>query len=101
MIESIFAARLSIAKEASKLLSMQNMQNRQYYKMIKDHGGFQKLDMSNTPKMKFIDLDARDLADAKEEADEASEQQAIRDLAIAAAAKTFLTSTNVSMASRS
>lgn len=88
VIESIFAARLSIAKEASKLLSMQNMQNRQYYKMIKDHGGFQKLDMSNTPKMKFIDLDARDLADAKEEADEASEQQAIRDLAIAAAAAT-------------
>ena len=88
VIESIFAARLSIAKEASKLLSTQNMQNRQYYKMIKDHGGFQKLDMSNTPKMKFIDLDARDLEEAKDEADEASEQQAIRDLAIAAAAAT-------------
>jgi hypothetical protein len=27
--------------------------------MIKDYGGFQKLVMSATPKMKFVDLDAQ------------------------------------------
>lgn len=57
--ENLFDARVSIAREASKLLSLQSLQNRHYYKMIKDHGGFQRLGMSNTPKMKFIDLDAR------------------------------------------
>jgi CRISPR/Cas system CSM-associated protein Csm2 small subunit len=57
--ENLFDARVSIAREASKLLSLQSLQNRHYYKMIKDYGGFQRLGMSNTPKMKFIDLDAR------------------------------------------
>lgn len=66
--ENLFDARVAIAKESAKLLSLQSLQNRQYYKMIKDYGGFQRLDMSNTPKMKFIDLDARALDEAKEDA---------------------------------
>ena len=66
--ENLFDARVSIAREASKLLSLQSLQNRHYYKMIKDYGGFQRLGMSNTPKMKFIDLDAR-ARDEKNESD--------------------------------
>jgi hypothetical protein len=70
--ESFLDARLAISKEASKLISLQSMQNRHYYKMIKDHGGFQKLDMSSgVPKMRFVDLDLQALEDAKEEAAEA------------------------------
>lgn len=66
--ENLFDARVSIAREASKLLSLQSLQNRHYYKMIKDYGGFQRLGMSNTPKMKFIDLDAR-ARDEQQESD--------------------------------
>lgn len=70
--ESFLDARLAISKEASKLLSLQSMQNRHYYKMIKDHGGFQKLDMSSgVPKMQFVDLDLQAIEDAKVEAAEA------------------------------
>ena len=72
--ENLFDARISIAKESAKLLSLQSLQNRQYYKMIKDYGGFQKLDMSSTPKMKFIDLDARAIDEAKEDAEEQLEK---------------------------
>ena len=68
--ENLFDARMSIAKESVKLLSLQSLQNRQYYKMIKDYGGFKKLDMSSTPKMKFIDLDARAIEEAKEDAEQ-------------------------------
>jgi predicted nucleotidyltransferase len=68
--ENLFDARLAIAKEASKILSQQSARNRHYYKMIKDNGGFQKLDLSGgVPKMKFIDLDAQALSDAKERAE--------------------------------
>ena len=56
--ESFLDARLVISREISKQLSLQSMQNRHYYKMIKDNGGFQKLDMSSgIPKITFIDLD--------------------------------------------
>lgn len=84
--ENLFDARLSIGKAASKLLSLQSMQNRQYYKMIKDHGGFQKLDMSSTPKMKFIDLDARALDEAREDAANASQLEVNDELAASVAA---------------
>jgi hypothetical protein len=84
--ENLFDARLSIGKVAAKLLSLQSMQNRQYYKMIKDHGGFQKLDMSNTPKMKFIDLDARALDEAREDAAHASRLERSEERAATAAA---------------
>lgn len=73
--ENLFDARISIAKESAKLLSLQSMQNRQYYKMIKDMGGFTKLDMSSLPKMKFIDLDARARDEAREEAAHAFEDK--------------------------
>lgn len=88
--ENLFDARISIAKEAAKLLSLQSLQNRHYYKMIKDAGGFQKLDMSSTPKMKFIDLDARARDDAREAAAHAFELKVNTELAIAAAAKKVL-----------
>lgn len=83
--ENLFDARVSIGKAAAKLLSLQSTQNRQYYKMIKDHGGFQRLDMSNTPKMKFIDLDARALDEAREDAAEASQLEVTDESAAAAA----------------
>ena len=71
--ENFFDARLVIAKEASKLLSLQSMQNRHYYKMIKDYGGFQKLDMSSgVPKITFIDLDLQAIEDAKVAAEDAA-----------------------------
>jgi hypothetical protein len=34
--------------------------------MIKDYGGFQKLVMSTTPKMKFVDLDAQALEESND-----------------------------------
>ena len=72
--ENLFDTRLAIAKEASKLLSLQSLQNRHYYKMIKDYGGFQKLDMSSgVPVMRFVNLDTQALEDAKEAAEEALE----------------------------
>ena len=49
--------------------------------MIKDYGGFQKLDMSNTPKMKFIDLDARARDEAREAATYAFELKINTDIA--------------------
>jgi hypothetical protein len=56
--ESFFDARMVVSREISKQLSLQSMQNRHYYKLIKDSGGFQKLDMSSgIPKITFIDLD--------------------------------------------
>lgn len=85
--ENLFDARISIAKEAAKLLSLQSLQNRHYYKMIKDAGGFQKLDLSSTPKMKFIDLDARARDDAREAAAHAFEIKVNTEIAVAAAAK--------------
>jgi hypothetical protein len=70
--ENLFDARLAIAKEASKLLSLQSLQNRHYYKMIKDSGGFQKFDMSQgVPKFKLVDLDKQDLEEAQAAAEEA------------------------------
>ena len=88
--ENLFDARISIAKEAAKLLSLQSLQNRHYYKMIKDAGGFQKLDMSSTPKMKFIDLDARARDEAREAAAHAFELKVNSEIAAAAAAKKAL-----------
>lgn len=72
--ENLFDTRLAIAKEASKLLSLQSLQNRHYYKMIKDCGGFKKLDMSSgVPKITLVDLDLRAVEDAKADAEEAIE----------------------------
>ena len=72
--ESFLDARLVISREISKQLSLQSMQNRHYYKMIKDSGGFQKLDTSSgIPKITFIDLDkqaADDFLQASEETKE-------------------------------
>lgn len=84
--ENLFDARLSIGKAAAKLLSLQSTQNRQYYKMIKDHGGFQRLDMSKKPVMKFIDLDARAVDEAREDAALASQLEVNDESAAAAAA---------------
>ena len=58
--ESIIDMRYAITKEASKLLSSQNLNHRYYYKLIKDLGGFQKFDLSRKPKFQLIDLDKRD-----------------------------------------
>lgn len=81
--ESFFDARLAISKEASKLLSLQSMQNRHYYKMIKDHGGFQKLDMSSgVPKMRFVDLDLQAITDAQEAAADALTKSTAEDSAV-------------------
>jgi hypothetical protein len=66
LAENLLNTRLDIAKEVAKLISLQNQQNRQYYKMIKDYGGFQKLVMSTTPKMKFVDLDAQALEESND-----------------------------------
>ena len=57
--ENIIEMRCAITKEASKLLSSQNLNHRYYYKMIKDFGGFQKFDLSRKPKFQLIDLDRR------------------------------------------
>ena len=57
--ENIIDMRYAITKEASKLLSSQNLNNRYYYKMIKDLGGFQKFDLSRKPKFQLVDLDKR------------------------------------------
>ena len=70
--ENLFDTRLAIAKEASKLLSLQSLKNRHYYKMIKDYGGFTKLDMSSgVPKITLIDLDKQAIEYAKAAAEEA------------------------------
>ena len=72
--ENLFDTRLAIAKEASKLLSLQSLKNRHYYKMIKDYGGFTKLDMSSgVPKITLIDLDLQAVENAKAAAEEASQ----------------------------
>ena len=57
--ESLLEARYSIAKEATKILSQQSLQSRHYYRMIKDLGGFTKLDFSK-PKFQLVDLDKLD-----------------------------------------
>jgi hypothetical protein len=59
--ESLLEARYAIAKEATKLLTQQNLHSRHYYRMIKDLGGFTKLDFSK-PKFTLVDLDQLDRA---------------------------------------
>jgi len=57
--ENLMAKRAAIAKETTKLLTQQNLYNRQYYKLIKDRGGFPKFDFQKAT-LKLVDLDAVD-----------------------------------------
>jgi hypothetical protein len=51
-------SRLALAVEFTKICKAQNLEHRAYYRMITEHGGFQKLDFSGAPKYKLLDLDA-------------------------------------------
>jgi len=51
-------SRLALAVEITKICKAQNLEHRAYYRMITEHGGFQKIDLSGAPKYKLIDLDA-------------------------------------------
>ena len=51
-------SRLALAVEITKIFKAQNLEHRAYYRMITEHGGFQKLDLSGAPKYKLLDLDA-------------------------------------------
>lgn len=78
--ESFLEARLAIAKEASKMISSQSVRNRHYYRMIKDHGGFQKLDSAGAPpkiRLVEIDLKAREEAKNKEKTKEIKADTAV------------------------
>lgn len=78
--ESFLEARLAIAKEASKMISSQSVRNRHYYRMIKDHGGFQKLDSAGAPpkvRLVEIDLKAREEAKNKEKTKEIKTDTAV------------------------
>jgi len=50
--------RLALAVEFIKIFKASNLEHRAYYRMITEHGGFQKLDLSGAPKYRLLDLDA-------------------------------------------
>lgn len=50
--------RLALAVEITKICKAQNLEHRAYYRMITEHGGFQKIDLSGEPKYRLLDLDA-------------------------------------------
>lgn len=57
LAQELLKLRQAVSMESVRLLSNSIVTSRSYYKMIKDYGGFQKLDLSSRPKWKLIDLD--------------------------------------------
>jgi len=55
MAQRVLSLRHALALVACKLLGEQNLQARKYFKMIKDMGGFSKLDLGKS-KVKLVDM---------------------------------------------
>ena len=83
--ESFLEARLAISKEASKLITSQSVRNRHYYRMIKDQGGFQKLESAGaSPKIRLVDIDLRAREEAKNKETANEEIEKIADVTVPA-----------------
>lgn len=75
LAQEFFKLRLIVAREASRLLASIVLNSRSYYKLIKDCGGFARIDLSGRPKYVIVDLD-EELAKEKKIAEErAAEDQ--------------------------
>jgi len=55
--------REAISEEVGRIVEGQNVFSRRFYKMIKDLGGFTKLDMSGSPKIYTVEEDEEAFAD--------------------------------------
>lgn len=55
--QKLMDTRMAVALEACRILSTQSLYSRQYYKLIKDCGGFKKFDFKK-PEVSLVDLDA-------------------------------------------
>eukprot|EP00607_Mallomonas_marina_P007730 CAMPEP_0182416828 /NCGR_PEP_ID=MMETSP1167-20130531/1199_1 /TAXON_ID=2988 /ORGANISM="Mallomonas Sp, Strain CCMP3275" /LENGTH=462 /DNA_ID=CAMNT_0024589929 /DNA_START=198 /DNA_END=1586 /DNA_ORIENTATION=+ len=84
LAQELFKLRIIVMKEAIRLVSNMSLQSRPYYKMIKDLGGFSRIDLSGRPKYTIIDLDEEKAKEEKLAEEEKKEQEL---LAVAAAKK--------------
>lgn len=107
--QNVISTRASIAAVVVDFLKLDVTRHRQYYRMINDYGGFQKLDLSPRPKFTILDLDAESAAEAAAAAALKAEEEAkVNAVAMAAAATLTATSfvdadssTSVSLSSSS
>lgn len=57
--QTILDCRYAVSLEVSKLLADDDNMTRQYYKMIKDMGGFKKFDIEGKGEIRIVDLNAK------------------------------------------
>lgn len=81
----IVQCRIALASIASKTLADLATNSRQYYKMIKDHGGFSKLDFGKAA-FSLVDMKKVQASDAAEEARHIAEEKRVEEAKKAAEA---------------
>lgn len=57
--QTLLDCRYAVSLEVKKILTQDDNMTRQYYKMIKDCGGFKKFDMEGKGKIRVVDLNAK------------------------------------------
>lgn len=71
LTNALFRLRLQISEESMRRLSDIVLNSRRYYKLIKDCGGFSRLDFGSKPKITVVDID-EELRKEKQMADTAA-----------------------------
>mmetsp|Transcript_9958 Transcript_9958/g.16395 ORF Transcript_9958/g.16395 Transcript_9958/m.16395 type:complete len:457 (+) Transcript_9958:115-1485(+) len=76
LAQNLLDTRLSIAMASITVLESQNRENRSYYKLIKDKGGFQKFNLRpRKPEIKIVNIEEEQRKDAEEKAAARAQKQ--------------------------